>query len=109
MADFGKIQKLIVEKNIGPSESDYHTQRTLENGGKIRVLLIKGEDEAHVEYICPYCGHYEYLKVNFSVPKKSLKNLFSVRCKACDRLIKLQRLKHQVAKERKAEEKARGE
>ncbi len=95
MADFGKIQKLISEKNIGPSESGYHTQRSLENGGKIRVLLVKGEDEAHVEYICPYCGHYEYTKKMFKRP-------FSIKCGACDRLIRVQRLKYLADKARKA-------
>jgi len=95
MADFGKIQKLIDEKKLGPSDSEYHTNRGLENGGRIRVLLIKGENEAHVEYICPYCGFYEYAKKPFKRP-------FSVKCSGCDRLIRVQRLKYLADKARKA-------
>ncbi|MBN2094898.1 MAG: hypothetical protein JW727_02520 [Candidatus Aenigmarchaeota archaeon] len=97
MAEFGKIQKIIDEKKIGPGESDYHTQRGLENGGKIRVLLLKGEKEAHVEYICPYCGFYEYTKKPFKRP-------FSVKCAGCDRQVRVQRLKYLADKARKAAE-----
>jgi hypothetical protein len=95
MAEFGKIQKIIDEKKIGPSDSEYHTQRGLENGGKIRVLLIKGEKDAHVEYICPYCGHYECTVKPFKRP-------FSVKCGACDKLVRVQRLKYLADKQRKA-------
>jgi len=97
MAEFGNIQKIIDERKIGPSDSEYHTQRGLENGGKIRVLLIKGETEAHVEYICPYCGHYECATKPFKRP-------FSVKCAACDRLIRVQRLKYLADKQRKEAE-----
>lgn len=97
MAEFGKIQKIIDEKKIGPSDSDYHTQRSLENGGKIRVLLIKGEKDANIEYICPYCGSYEYTIRPFKRP-------FSIKCSACDRLIRVQRLKYLADKQRKEAE-----
>ena len=89
---FGKIQELIKKKNITFKSCEYHTQRKLENGGKIRVLVLNGV--AHVEYICPNCGHYEYLT-------KEWKRPFSVKCSNCGYLIRVQKMKYLIKKEMK--------
>jgi uncharacterized Zn finger protein len=89
---FGKIQEIIKEKNLEPSDCGYHTQRKLENNGKVRVLVINGI--AHVEYICPKCKHYEYTT-------KEWKRPFSVKCSNCGYLIRIQKMKYLVKKELK--------
>ena len=87
---FGKIQEFIDEKNIKPPDCEYHTQRKLEESGKIRVLVYKGK--AHVEYICPKCGHYEYIKKEWRRP-------FSIKCSNCKNLIRVQKMKYLIKKE----------
>ena len=54
---FDKIDKIISERKLTPSTCDYHTLRALENNGKIRALVIKGETTVHIEMICPKCGN----------------------------------------------------
>jgi len=87
-----KIQELIKKKNLTFESCEYHTQRKLENGGKIRVLVLHGT--AHVEYICPRCGHYEYLT-------KPWKRPFSVKCGNCGHTIKVQKMRYLIKKEMK--------
>jgi len=83
---FDKIEKIITEKGFKPSDCTYHTLRNLENNGKIRILVIKGEKIAHTEYICPKCGYYGYIT-------KGWKRPFNVKCEKCGFLIKVPKLK----------------
>lgn len=91
---FGKIQELIEKNNIKPSDCIMHTQRRLENNGRIRVLVLKGETDAHVEYICPKCRHYGYTK-------KKWKRPFSIKCENCGNLIRVQKMKTLIKKDTK--------
>ena len=83
---FEKIESIIKEKNLTPSSCAYHTLRNLENNGKIRILVVKGENQANVEYLCPKCGHYEYIQIEWKRP-------FSVKCSKCGFVIKVPKLK----------------
>ncbi len=82
---FNRIEEFIRKNNIKLEDCQYHTLRSLENGGKIRILLLKGEENAKCEYICPKCGNYEYVEVRWRRP-------FSVRCSRCGFNIKVPRL-----------------
>jgi len=81
---FKKIDELVKEKNLKPSECLYHTIRILDNDGKIRVLVLH-DKIARVEYNCHKCGEYGYQEVPWKRP-------FSVKCK-CGAIIKVPRLK----------------
>jgi predicted RNA-binding Zn-ribbon protein involved in translation (DUF1610 family) len=83
---FEKIDSIIKEKNLTPSDCTYHTLRNLDNNGKLRILVVKGENQAHVEYICPKCGHYEHVRQEWKRP-------FSVKCSKCGHTIKVSKLK----------------
>ena len=89
-----KIREFIQKNNIQPNDCTYHTQRKLGSNGKIKVLVINGE--AQVEYICPNCGNYEYLKKEWRKP-------FLVKCSKCGESIKVQKMKYLIKKERKME------
>ena len=83
---FDKIQDIIAQKNLKPSDCAYHTLRNLDNNGKIRILVVKGDTQAHVEYICPKCGYYEHIQQEWKRP-------FSVKCSKCGFIIKVSKLK----------------
>ena len=87
-----KIQEFILKNNIQLSDCIMHTNRKLENNGKIRILVLKGEPDAYVEYICPKCGHYCYTK-------KTWKRPFSIKCENCGKLIRVPRMKTLIKKE----------
>jgi len=79
---------------------EYITTRELENSagkitGKIRVIMWKGENVAHVDYTCPECGFSEKTTVPWKKP-------FSVKCGNCGYLIRVPRLKTLIKKELKA-------
>ncbi|OYT42762.1 MAG: hypothetical protein B6U88_02795 [Candidatus Aenigmarchaeota archaeon ex4484_56] len=89
--EFNKIQKIIEKKKITSKDCEYHTIRKLDNG-KIRVLVIN--NTAYVEFICPNCKSYEYIE-------KEWKRPFSVKCPKCGYLIRVQKMKYLIDKERK--------
>ena len=88
---FDKISKFIKEKGIKPSDCSYHTLRSLENNGKIRVLVLKEDGIARCEYICPYCSHYGY-------EEKPWKRPFSVKCGKCGKSIRVPKLLSELKK-----------
>ncbi len=97
-----KIEKLITGKNLKPADCDYHTLRILENGGKIRALIIKGEKQAHIEYICPQCKHEGYKMQEWHQVSKSALYRFETKCDKCGFTIKVEKLKG--GKKKKTEE-----
>lgn len=82
---FDKISSLIKEKNLKSSQCVYHTLRILDNGGKVRVLVLP-DQIARAEYVCPKCGQYGYYEVEWKRP-------FSVKCEKCGATIKVPKLK----------------
>ncbi len=91
---FDKIANFIKESKIKPKDCAYHTLRTLENNGKIRVLVLKGEKIARCEYICPHCGYYGY-------EEKEWKRPFRVKCNACGKSISVPKLLNEFKKKSK--------
>ena len=94
----GKIDNIIRERNITPANCAYHTRRPLDDGGKIRVLRIKGENINHVEYTCPKCGHEGYATVEHQEVSKASKIRFRVECEKCKTNIKVEKLKSKKKK-----------
>ncbi len=90
---FDKIAKIISEKNLKASDCGYHTLRELENGGKIRALVLKGDSLVHVEYICPKCSNYGYKTQEWGGGKKTSKLRFETKCDKCGNTIKVEKLK----------------
>ncbi|MCD6477044.1 MAG: hypothetical protein J7K26_02675 [Candidatus Aenigmarchaeota archaeon] len=91
---FDKISEIIKKKNLKPTDCEYHTLRTLENGGKLRALVTKAEPNVlHVEYICPKCSHYGYKVMEYKKVSKAAKIRFRVECDKCHFKIKVEKLK----------------
>jgi len=90
---FDKIEKVINDKKSTPVECEYHTLRNLENKGKIRALVIKGESIAHIELICPKCGNYDYHTQEWKQASKGAKYRFEIKCPKCGNVIKVSKLK----------------
>lgn len=82
---FDRIDSIIREKSLKASECVYHTMRLLENGGKVRVLVLR-DGIARAEYVCPKCGFYGYSETQWKRP-------FSVKCGKCGAAIKVPKLK----------------
>jgi hypothetical protein len=87
------IDEIIKKKDLTPKDCTYHTLRSLENNGKIRCLVIKGEDIVHVDYTCPKCGHSGYKTQEFKKVSKAAKIRFVVECDKCKFKIKVGKLK----------------
>ncbi len=90
---FNKINEIIRGRKLTPSDCSYHTLRTLENNGKIRVLVIKGEVMAHIELICPFCNAYSYVTQEWGKASKGSKYRFKIECPKCGKLVKVSKLK----------------
>jgi ribosomal protein S27E len=90
---FDKIQKIISEKKLTPKDCEYHTLRNLENNGKVRVLVMKGDKTAYIELICPYCGNYTYVEQEYKHVSKASKIRLRVECSNCHKKTKVEKLK----------------
>ena len=87
------IDNLIKERKITPTECGYHTIRALENNGKVRALVIKGENIIHIELVCPKCGSYYYHSEEWKKVSKAAKIRFAVKCPKCGDSTKVEKLK----------------
>jgi len=90
---FDKIDKIIAEKKLTPATCEYHTLRVLENNGKVRALVVKGESIVHIEVICPKCGAYDYQTQEWKKVSKGAKIRFIIKCTKCGNSIKVEKLK----------------
>ena len=88
-----KITKIIEGKKLTTKDCEYHTLRALENGGKIRALVIKGDKTLHIEYVCPECKHSGYETQEYKKVSKAARIRFSVKCGKCGFKIKVEKLK----------------
>jgi len=85
---------------------EFITMRELEAGakpGKIRIVKLKEEAEALVEYACPKCGNSESRKEQWQEPLVSGKGAnkkFLVRCSKCGYEISFLKLKKETAKKK---------
>jgi len=86
------IDEIIKKRNMKHKDCAYHTRRILENG-KIRALVIKGENIMHIEYTCPECGYSGYKTQEWKKASKGAKIKFIVECDKCKFKIKVRKLK----------------
>lgn len=90
---FDKIDSIIAERKLTPADCDYHTLRILDNNGKIRALVIKGDSKIHIELICPKCENYEYRTEEWKQVSKAAKIRFTIKCSKCGNVVKVEKLK----------------
>ena len=83
---FEKIGNIIRDRKLTTKDCAYHTLRNLEDGGKLRILVLKGENQAHVEYVCSKCKNYGYKQEEWKRP-------FQFKCENCGATIKVSKLK----------------
>jgi hypothetical protein len=88
-----KIDEIIKQRNITPTSCDYHTIRVLDNNGKVRALVIKGESIVHIELICPKCGSHDYHTDEWKPVSKAAKIRFTAVCPKCGEKVKVEKLK----------------
>lgn len=96
--------KVITERKLKPSDCSYHTWRDLSNKdgkytGKVRILVIKGETKARVEYICPHCLNSSYMETEWFKP-------FTFDCQKCGKTVKILKLREEFKKDQKKAQKA---
>ena len=77
-------------------EIRYITTRDLQNSagqikGKVRVIVLKGEDVANIDMSCPECGYVQKKKQEFKLP-------LNLQCEKCGFKIKLQSLRKEIKK-----------
>ncbi|MFH0832312.1 MAG: hypothetical protein V1900_01135 [Candidatus Aenigmatarchaeota archaeon] len=94
-----KIQKFVAEKKILPSQCLYHTNRSSKNKkgeitGQTRVLVLKSDNLARVEYVCPECKHCGYIEQEWKRP-------FSTKCEKCGAKISVPKMKDEAKREMK--------
>ncbi|MBI4014581.1 MAG: hypothetical protein HY365_01365 [Candidatus Aenigmarchaeota archaeon] len=89
----GKIDEYVATHSLKPADALYHTNRTVDGTGKIRVLATK-DNIARVEYTCPKCSHDDYVEEPWKRP-------FSVKCSKCSYRIAVPKLKQQFKREMK--------
>ena len=88
-----EINRIIAEKKLKANDAEYHTIRLLENGGKIRALVVKGDNTLHIEYVCPSCKHAAYKKQEWAHVSKAARYKFSTKCDKCGFEINVDKLK----------------
>ncbi len=79
---------------------EFITTRELDPG-KVRIVKLKEESDALVEYTCPKCGFNERRKEAWQEPLvtgKGTKKKFLVKCSNCGYGIKLLKLKKKKKK-----------
>ena len=82
---------------------EYITTRGIEGKSKglIKILKLREESDANVEYKCPECGFSEKKKEAWSEPfvKGEGKNkIFHLQCSKCKYQIKILKLKKEIKK-----------
>lgn len=81
---------------------EYITTRILDNG-KIRILKLKEEDFATLEFLCPNCGKFEKRKEEWKEPfliGKGKNQKFFVKCNFCGYSLKLEKLRKEIKKKK---------
>jgi DNA-directed RNA polymerase subunit RPC12/RpoP len=90
---------------------EFITTRELENKsgelkGKVRIIKLKEEDKAMVDFTCPDCGHSEKKEELWQEPfvtGSGANKKMNVVCRGCGKRITVLKLKKEVAKEAKKE------
>ncbi len=85
---------------------EYITTRTLENSkgeakGKVRILKLKEEENAKIEFKCPECGYDGKWDEKWGEPfvqGSGINQKFIIKCKNCNFSIKISKLKKEIKK-----------
>jgi uncharacterized Zn finger protein len=82
---------------------EYITTREFEGkvGGKIRILKMKEESQAAIDFTCPECGNNEKKKENWFEPfveGNGAKQKFNIKCSKCGFTTKILKLKKEAKK-----------
>jgi len=88
---------------------EFITTRELQNKsgemkGSARILKIKEEDKAMVDFTCPECGHSEKREEAWQEPfviGKGAKKKMNVVCRKCGYSVTILKLKKEMQKEKK--------
>jgi len=88
-----EIAEIIKKRGLKAADCGYHTLRALDNNGRIRALLVKGDTVLHIEYTCPFCGHTAYKTQEWKPVSKAAQYKFSTTCDKCGEAIKVAKLK----------------
>lgn len=76
--------------------------------GKVRIIKLKEQPEALVDYTCPACGNAEKRKEAWQEPFLigiGAKKKMNIVCAKCGHKMTILKLKKQIAKEKKKEKK----
>lgn len=71
--------------------------------GRVRIIKLKEEPKASVEYSCPQCGFSEKRKELWTEPLvtgSGMNKKFLIRCSKCGFEIKLLKLKKEIKKKK---------
>ena len=87
---------------------EYITNRELQNRsgepkGKIKILKMREEDHAQVDFTCPECGANDKRKESWAEPFTSgekSKQRFMVKCGKCGFVLNMLKLKKEAAKKK---------
>lgn len=84
---------------------EYITTRELEGkvAGKIRIVKMKEDDFAQIDFTCPECGKNDKRKEKWTEPfvqGEGVNEKFFVACSSCKNTQKLLRLKKEVKKKK---------
>jgi hypothetical protein len=94
MTNFDKISSIIAERKLTAADCAYHTMRVLDNNGRIRALVVRGDETiVHVEMICPKCGAYDYHTEAWVPISKAAKIRLTNKCTKCGEKVKIEKLK----------------
>ena len=77
-----------------------------EEKGKIRIMKLKEQPEALVDYTCPECGHAEKKKELWQEPfviGSRANRKMTVVCAGCGKKMTVLKMKKQLAKEKRAQ------
>jgi len=88
---------------------EYITNREISNNegevkGKIKIMKMREDDSAQIEFACPGCGFLEKRKEKWGEPFTTgtgSKQFFSIKCGKCNLVTKLLKLKKEAAKKKK--------
>lgn len=72
--------------------------------GKVRIMKLKEEDRAMVDFVCPMCGNSEKREEAWAEPfvtGKGAGKKMNVACGKCGHKVTVLKLRKQIAKEKK--------
>jgi predicted nucleic-acid-binding Zn-ribbon protein len=79
---------------------EYITTRNIDKG-RIRILKLKEEKDAEVEYTCPACGYTEKRKEAWTQPfvnGSGINQYFLIACSNCNFKLKVSKLRKEIKK-----------